>query len=46
MDVLDETLPATMKYVLGVNRDLLELRLNLETQEKDVLDVATEGKTE
>ncbi|MBN1943532.1 MAG: hypothetical protein JW849_09600 [Phycisphaerae bacterium] len=44
MDVLDETLPNTMKYVLGVNRDLLELRLNLETQEKDVLDVATEGR--
>jgi membrane protease subunit HflK len=46
MDVLDETLPNTMKYVIGVNRDLLELRLNLETQEKDVLDAATEGKTE
>lgn len=46
MDVLDETLPNTMKYVLGVNRDLLELRLNLETQEKDVLDIATEGKTD
>lgn len=44
MDVLDETLPGTMKYVLGVNRDLLELRLNLETQEKDVLDSATEGR--
>ncbi|MBN1554940.1 MAG: hypothetical protein JXA11_09355 [Phycisphaerae bacterium] len=46
MDVLDETLPDTMKYVLGVNRDLLELRLNLETQDKDVLDVATEGRGE
>lgn len=44
LDVLEETLPAVMKYVVGVDRDLLELRLNLESQEKDVIDTATEGR--
>lgn len=32
MDVLDETLPGMKKYVIGVDRKLLEVRLNLEQQ--------------
>lgn len=46
MDVLEEVLPEMKKYVIGIDRDLLELRLNLETQERDVLDTATEGRGE
>lgn len=32
MEVLDETLPDMTKYVLGINRDKVEIRLNLEEQ--------------
>lgn len=41
MDVLDETLPNLMKYVIGVDRDRLEVRVNLE-QQRDLLGEATQ----
>lgn len=41
MNVLDETLPGMMKYVIGVDRDRLEVRLNLE-QQRDILGEATQ----
>ena len=32
MNILDETLPDKLKYVLGVDRKKVQIRLNLETQ--------------
>lgn len=32
MNVLDETLPGKLKYVLGVDREKVQIRLNLESQ--------------
>jgi regulator of protease activity HflC (stomatin/prohibitin superfamily) len=40
MDVLEEHLPGMMKYVLGLDRDRVELRLNLEQTRQDALDAA------
>ena len=45
MDVLDETLPDMLKYVVGVDRDLLEVRLNLE-QYRDVMGEALQNTGE
>ena len=42
MDVLDEVLPDMKKYVVGVDRDLLEIRLNLE-QHRDVMGEALQN---
>lgn len=41
MNVLDETLPNLMKYVIGVDRDRLEVRVNLE-QQRDILGEAAQ----
>ena len=42
MDVLDEVLPDMLKYVVGVDRDRLEVRLNLE-QHRDVMGEALQN---
>ncbi len=44
MDVLDETLPGMKKYVIGVDRKLLDLRLNLE-QQRSIIGEGLEGAT-
>jgi len=37
MDVMDETLPGMLKYVVGVDRNLLEVRVDLERQ-RDIME--------
>jgi hypothetical protein len=45
MDVLDEILPGMRKYVVGVDKDRIELRINLE-ETQSPLDVLGTGEEE
>ncbi|MBS3820735.1 MAG: hypothetical protein KGY81_03115 [Phycisphaerae bacterium] len=40
MDVMEAHLPGMLKYVLGLDRDRVELRLNLEQTRQDAIDAA------
>jgi regulator of protease activity HflC (stomatin/prohibitin superfamily) len=44
MDVLDETLPGMKKYVIGIDRKLLDLRMDLK-QQRSVIGAGLEGAT-
>jgi regulator of protease activity HflC (stomatin/prohibitin superfamily) len=45
MDVLDETLPGMLKYVMGVDPNRVEVRVNLE-QQRDIMESALEGSSQ
>ncbi|HPS52604.1 MAG TPA: hypothetical protein PLK08_03530, partial [Phycisphaerae bacterium] len=45
MDVLDETLPAMQKYVLGIDNDKLQIWMNLEQDTTNILGEAIGGGT-
>jgi len=45
MDVLDETLPGMKKYVIGIDRKLLDLRMDLK-QQRSVISEGLEGAGE